>query len=43
MTAIGEWRHLCVDMQRMFAEDTPWHVSWMERVSPQIEEVAGRR
>jgi nicotinamidase-related amidase len=42
MTAIGEWRHICVDMQRMFAEDTPWHVSWMERVSPQIEEVAGR-
>ena len=42
MIAIGEWRHLCVDMQRMFAEDTPWHVSWMELVSPQIEEVAGR-
>jgi nicotinamidase-related amidase len=42
MTAIGEWRHLCVDMQRMFSEETPWHVPWMERVSPQIEEVAGR-
>lgn len=41
MTAIGEWRHLCVDMQRMFAEDTPWHVSWMERVSSQVEELAG--
>lgn len=25
-------RHLCVDMQRMFAEDTPWNVPWMERV-----------
>jgi len=42
MTAIGEWRHLCVDMQRMFAEDTPWHVPWMRRISPQIEELAGR-
>lgn len=38
----GEWRHICVDMQRMFAEDTPWKVSWMERVSPQVLEVVGR-
>jgi nicotinamidase-related amidase len=38
----GEWRHLCIDMQRMFAEDTPWHVPWMNRVAPQIEELAGR-
>lgn len=38
----GEWRHICVDMQRMFAEDTPWKVTWMERVSPQVLEVAGR-
>ncbi|WP_345483443.1 cysteine hydrolase [Shinella granuli] len=29
-------------MQRMFAEDTPWKVSWMERISPQVLEVAGR-
>jgi nicotinamidase-related amidase len=42
MTEIAEWRHLCVDMQRMFAECTPWHVPWMERVSLQIEELAGR-
>ncbi|RUM08688.1 cysteine hydrolase family protein [Rhizobium chutanense] len=42
MAEIGEWRHLCVDMQRMFAEDTPWHVPWMARVCPQIEELAGR-
>ncbi|ARO26484.1 cysteine hydrolase [Rhizobium sp. S9] len=42
MGEIGEWRHLCVDMQRMFAEDTPWHVPWMARISPQIEELAGR-
>ncbi|MBY5349664.1 cysteine hydrolase family protein [Rhizobium leguminosarum] len=42
MGEVGEWRHLCVDMQRMFAEDTPWQVPWMVRVSPQIEELAGR-
>ncbi|WP_080868090.1 cysteine hydrolase [Agrobacterium tumefaciens] len=34
------WIHLCIDMQRMFAEDTPWHVPWMREVSPQVEEVA---
>jgi nicotinamidase-related amidase len=38
----GPWRHICVDMQRMFAEQTPWMVPWMERVSPQVLEVAGR-
>ncbi|AOF93025.1 isochorismatase family cysteine hydrolase [Sinorhizobium sp. RAC02] len=39
---LGNWRHICVDMQRMFAEDTPWRVSWMEAVSPQVVEVAER-
>ncbi len=29
--------HLCVDMQRMFAEQTPWHAPWVERVLPRIE------
>ena len=42
MPNLGNWRHLCVDMQRMFAEDTPWHVDWMSGVLPQVEEVAGR-
>ena len=28
--------HLCIDMQRMFAEDTPWHTPWMERVLPVV-------
>lgn len=28
--------HLCIDMQRMFAEDTPWRTPWMERVTPAI-------
>lgn len=38
----SNWVHLCIDMQRLFAEDTPWHVPWMRQVSPQIQEVAGR-
>lgn len=28
--------HLCIDMQRMFAETTPWQTPWMERVLPVI-------
>jgi nicotinamidase-related amidase len=42
MKVIGNWRHICVDAQRMFAEDTPWHVPWMARVFPQLLEVSGR-
>ncbi|MER9962727.1 cysteine hydrolase [Mesorhizobium sp. M0045] len=30
------WVHLCVDMQRMFAEPTQWHTPWMERVLPNV-------
>lgn len=26
--------HICVDMQRLFAEKTDWHTPWMERVCP---------
>ena len=36
------WIHLCIDMQRMFAEGTPWHVPWMREVSPRIQEIAQR-
>jgi nicotinamidase-related amidase len=42
MQEIGNWRHICVDAQRMFAEDTPWHVPWMARVLPQLTEVSQR-
>ena len=28
--------HLCVDMQRMFVEDTAWRTPWAERVLPVI-------
>jgi nicotinamidase-related amidase len=26
--------HICVDMQRLFADNTDWHTPWMERVLP---------
>ncbi|SFB57111.1 Nicotinamidase-related amidase [Rhizobium sp. NFR07] len=42
MKDIGNWRHICVDAQRMFAEDTPWYVPWMARVLPQLEELSRR-
>jgi len=29
--------HLCIDMQRLFAEDTPWHTPWMSRVRPVVQ------
>jgi nicotinamidase-related amidase len=32
----GRWVHLCIDMQRMFAEPTEWHTPWMERVLPNV-------
>jgi nicotinamidase-related amidase len=31
--------HLCIDMQRLFAEPTAWHTPWMERVLPVVEEI----
>jgi nicotinamidase-related amidase len=34
---LGEgWVHVCVDMQRMFADPTPWRAAWMPRVLPQV-------
>ena len=34
--------HLCVDMQNLFAEDTPWHTPWMKRVLPVVTAIAER-
>jgi nicotinamidase-related amidase len=34
--------HLCIDMQRLFAEPSPWHVPWMSRVLPGITALAKR-
>jgi nicotinamidase-related amidase len=42
MRASSELAHICVDMQNLFAADTPWHVPWMHRILPAIEEVAAR-
>jgi hypothetical protein len=39
MKDIGNWRHICVDAQRMFIEDTPWRVPWLELVLQQLFEI----
>jgi nicotinamidase-related amidase len=31
--------HICVDMQRMFAERTKWKMPWLSRVLPNIVEI----
>lgn len=35
--------HLCVDMQRLFAEDTAWRTPWMPRVLPVVVRLCERR
>lgn len=35
----GPHAHLCVDMQRMFAEDTDWHTPWMARTLPNVRRI----
>lgn len=35
--------HVCVDMQRMFAEPTDWHTPWMLRVLPTVRRLAAHR
>ncbi len=34
--------HLCIDMQRLFAEPTAWQTPWMAHVLPVVEEIAVR-
>ena len=34
--------HLCVDMQNMFALDTPWRVAWLPEVLPAVRQIAER-
>jgi nicotinamidase-related amidase len=34
--------HLCIDMQNLFALDTPWHTPWMARVLPIVAGIAER-
>lgn len=35
--------HLCVDMQRLFAEETAWHTPWMNRVLPAVVEITAKK
>lgn len=35
--------HLCVDMQRLFAEETPWRTPWMSRVLPVVVRLCEHR
>lgn len=35
--------HLCVDMQRIFAEETEWHTPWMDRIVPNVAAIAERQ
>jgi hypothetical protein len=28
--------HLCVDMQRMFTQETDWYMPWSNRVMPRV-------
>lgn len=32
--------HLCIDMQNLFALETPWHTPWMVRVLPVVTRIA---
>lgn len=32
--------HLCIDMQRLFAEETAWKTPWMARVLPAVVRIA---
>jgi nicotinamidase-related amidase len=34
--------HLCVDVQNLFLEPTPWHVPWLARILPAIERISLR-
>lgn len=34
--------HLCVDMQNLFYEPTPWHTPWMGRILPAVLHLAER-
>ncbi|MBD9650188.1 cysteine hydrolase [Ensifer sp. ENS09] len=37
-----KWIHLCIDMQRMFEDETPWQARWMPKIADQVIEVATR-
>lgn len=36
-------RHVCVDMQRLFAEETEWKTPWMDRALPRVQALVTHR
>lgn len=36
----GQWLHICVDIQNMFHEKTPWYAPWMARILPYVVSIA---
>jgi nicotinamidase-related amidase len=36
----GRAAHLCIDVQNVFFEPTPWHVPWLARILPAIERIS---
>ena len=34
--------HLCIDMQRLFAEPTAWQAPWLPAILPRIQEITAR-
>lgn len=35
--------HICVDMQRMFNEETDWHTPWMAKIIPNVVRLAAAK
>lgn len=35
--------HVCVDMQHIFADETPWHAPWMRRILPNVVKLVEAR
>jgi nicotinamidase-related amidase len=35
--------HLCVDMQRLFADGSPWATPWMKRVLPNVAKIVAHK
>lgn len=42
MNEIGNCRHICIDAQRISAEDTEWQVPWMKRILRRLDELSQR-
>jgi nicotinamidase-related amidase len=38
----SNWVHICVDMQAVFADDTPWQAPWLNKVLPAVEALVDR-